>query len=139
VRSGGEVAWISRLEPGATAALSFGPNDGQRTPAAAIRAQGSDPTGELSADGVAEVALTRQELRPGEICLVAQVVDEVPGLTVTPASSQSRQAAILVVHLDTGTLPPPKADSKLTAVGPRGARPNPGYTTPATPEEDPAQ
>ena len=63
----------------------------------------------MSVKGIAEVALARQELRHGEICLVARVVDEVPGLTVTPEAGQRRQAALLVAHLDAGQLPDPES------------------------------
>ena len=63
----------------------------------------------MSIEGIVDVALERQELRSGEICLVARVDDDVPGLTVTPEAGQRRQAALLVAHLDAGRLPDPAA------------------------------
>jgi len=123
--SGGtDLARIGRLEPGATAVLKFKPysrrgkaaadptKDGLGSPSY-HRSQGSDPSGELSVEGIAEVAL-QQDLRVGEICLVAQVADDVLGLTVTPVARQARQAALLVAHLDAGQLPEPYSDKKAT-------------------------
>ncbi len=44
---------------------------------------------------------------------MARVADEVPGLTVTPTASQTRQAALLVAHLQAGKLPDPEADKNV--------------------------
>jgi len=111
--SGGtDLARIGRLEPGATAVLKFKSYSRQGKAAVGNRQQGSDPNGELSVEGIAEVALERQELRAGEICLVARVDGDVPGLTITPVARQARQAAILVAHLDAGRLPVPDSDTK---------------------------
>ena len=121
-----ELATIGRLDPGATAPLKFGPY-ARRGGAAADHAQdalegpshespqGPDPTGELGVEAVAEVAIEKLELRAGETCLLARIVDEVHGLTVTPAAGPMRQAALLVAHLDAGPFPEPRADRKLTA------------------------
>ena len=59
------------------------------------------------------MALDKLELRPGEICLLARVVNDVPGLTVVPGSGQSRQAALLVAHLTAGSLHVPEADTNV--------------------------
>ena len=115
-KPGGIDRRIGRLEPGATRALVFEPYSRRETPAAERskdglgdpsdrRSQGSDPSGELSVKAIADVALDRQELRDGEICLVAQVAGEVPGLTVTPVAQQTRQAALLVAHLNAAWQP----------------------------------
>ncbi len=115
-QSGGRgMVTIGRLDPGATAALKFESYTPPGKVAADHHPQGSDPTGELSVDGIVEVALDHQELRPDEICLVARVTDEAPGdLTVTPESrrQQTRQAVLLVAHLAAGRLPNPTVDTK---------------------------
>ncbi len=51
-------------------------------------------------------------MHPDEVCFVARVADEVPGLTVSPAAQQFRQAALLVAHLDPGKLDAPLPDVK---------------------------
>ena len=85
---------------------------GKKSDVDAGAAQNADPSGELSIAGMVDVALQRLELRPGEICLLAHIADEVPGLTVTPESqgSQVRHATLLVAHLDAGRLPEPERD-----------------------------
>jgi hypothetical protein len=120
IRSGGsksiDVAMIGRLEPGATAPvegeLGFAPYPRRGKAPADKPSHGPEPTGELSVKGIVDVALEHQELRDEEICLLARVVDDVPGLTITPEAGQRRQAALLVAHLDPGALPPPEADTK---------------------------
>jgi len=121
-----ELATIDRLDPGATKPLSFDrplPATTDRLP------RGSDPSGELSAEGIIRVAMEQQKLRPDEVCLLARIVDEVPALTVTPESrhQQKRQAALLVAHLDAGQLPPPAADEEPSSsdAEPQGQPPSP--------------
>ncbi len=118
-----DLARIGRLEPGATAALHFEPLGREGKAVTDNRRQGLDPSGELSAQGIAEVALERQELQSGEICLVARVADDVPGLTVIPDARQTRQAALLVAHLDAGRLPDPERDVKPSNSSFQGANP----------------
>jgi hypothetical protein len=127
---------IPRLDPGATARLEGSKPFDRITAAEAERAvirsldakyhytpersreinvnsprlKEAEPTGELSAESIAQLALGLQDMRPGEVCLVAKVADEVPGFTVTPDTRQVRQAALLVAHLDPGKLPEPERD-----------------------------
>ncbi len=110
------VKKLRRLEPGASVPFKFAPVDLPEKTPIEDRPHGSAPSGELTLERIGKVALDRQDFRPGEICLVARVVDEVPGLTVTPESriQQTRQAALLVAHLDFGELRPPLADRTLT-------------------------
>jgi hypothetical protein len=103
-----ETAAIDRLDPGATARLSFSEFNRQPEVFAAFLRRDAEPT--LTDEGVRLAALHIQEMRPGEVCLVARIADDVPGLMVIPAAQQSRQAAILVAHLDPGKLPEPAAD-----------------------------
>lgn len=125
-KSGTRLASIDRLDPGATATLTFKKSErGQSAETEASR-KSSEPSGELSAEGVAQVALARQELLPNEVCLVARVADDIPGLTVLPAAQQTRQAALLVAHLDAGQLPEPVRDQKHRATEPREKSLKPG-------------
>ena len=135
-----DVAKIGRLDPGATVPLmgelGFVPYPrGGKAPAdntkdglggpSYQRPHGSDPSGELSVEGVADVALKSLELRSGEFCLVARVADDVPGLTVTPVAQQTRQAALLVAHLDAGPLQEPERDTKAAVSSLRALIPKP--------------
>jgi hypothetical protein len=128
---------IGRLEPGATAALKFTPYSRRGKPAADNPRQGPNPSGELSVAEIADLALDGQELRPDEICLLARVVGDVPGLTVTPVAQQTRQAGLLVAHLDAGRLPPPRADQKEEASKPQDQNLNPKVQSPAIDDSSP--
>ena len=109
---GADLASIGRLEPGETKLLAFSP---WKKIAAEHRREVPATSGELSVQRIADVALQRQELRCGEICLVARIADDVPGLSVAPAARQARQAVLLVAHLDPGRLPEPQADKKYAS------------------------
>jgi hypothetical protein len=89
----------------------------------------TEPTGELSSEGLAQVAMALQEMRSGEICLVARVADNVnnPGLTIVPdvPQKQFRQAALLVAHLDPGKPPDPERDDDRRPKTPFRATPLP--------------
>jgi hypothetical protein len=116
---GSQLFTLPRLEPGATAQLKNPTPLDRSTPASAVdeiigilqhNEKRPDPSGELNTDEVANVACGLQEMRPGEVCLVGRIADEVSGLTVTPHILQYRQAALLVAHLDPGKLPDPRPD-----------------------------
>jgi hypothetical protein len=134
-----DLARFGRLEPGATTkALSFSSDNRQgttkvddhpqafgstygETPSRSPeqdRAKATDLASELSLEGIEQLAVNGQELLPGEICLLARVADNVPGLTVTPEASQTREVALLVAHLDPGELPTPSADARSADTSP---------------------
>ncbi len=154
-----ELAQVGALEPGATERLDFKPyNQPRKAPevnpdaapnpfpmepdrpqkaGAENRPQGANPTGELSGEPIKQVALDELELRPDETCLLARIVNEVPGLAVSPGrGGQTRQAAILVAHLTSGRLPDPKADKNLAAAP---SVPNTQFTIPNGENNDPFQ
>ena len=83
------------------------------------------------------MALGLQDMRPGEICLVARIADEVPGLTVTPETRQFRQAALLIAHLDSGKLPAPEPDDDRRPKGRRDLTPLPDSPMSEIPDIDP--
>ncbi len=118
-------AQIGRLEPGASEVLGFEPDNRRGSVATgAVSERPVVPSGDLSVTAIAEVALTRQELRPEEICLVARIDGNIAGLTVSPATPQTRQAALLVAHLDPGRLPDPEADTNVANASPGSANRN---------------
>ncbi len=88
------------------------------------------------------MALGLQDMRPGEICLVARVADNVndPGLTVVPEvpKKQFRQATILVAHLDSGKLPDPEPDDDRRPKGRSNLAPLPESPMSEIPELDPS-
>ena len=86
---------------------------------------------------MAQVALGLQEMRPGEVCLVAGIADEVPGLTITPETRQFRQAALLVAHLDPGKLPAPEPDDDRRPKGGAISTPLPDESPEETPDPKP--
>jgi hypothetical protein len=49
-----------------------------------------------------DVATSATDLRPGDIRLVAQTTDAIPGLEITPTPSQDRYATLIVAHLKHG-------------------------------------
>jgi hypothetical protein len=125
--NGSEMATIGALAPGETKDLMFHDvhrpvtdktydhtfGDDSGVVPRKIVSQLSDPAGELSVAGIEEVALNSQEFRPAEICLVARIEGPVPGLSVSPAAEQSRQAALLVTHFYPDQLPEPRTDRKV--------------------------
>ena len=135
------LAEIGPLGPGATAVLKFKPYYRRKTTEVTNASQGADPSGQLDAEAIAKVALDLLDLRSGEVCFLARVTDKVPGLTVTPAAEQVRQAALLVAHLDPGQLRAPERDKIIPNPASQGPRPkargsNPGYSEVPTIELD---
>jgi len=55
--------------------------------------------GELDMKPLIDVAASAADLRPGDIRLVAQTTEPIPGLEITPKSSQERYATLIVAHL----------------------------------------
>jgi hypothetical protein len=54
--------------------------------------------------------LARQEIAAGEVRLIAWTGDELPGVTITPAATQSRRASMVVAHLTYGPAQPIQID-----------------------------
>ncbi|HVU86980.1 MAG TPA: hypothetical protein VHD36_06650 [Pirellulales bacterium] len=54
--------------------------------------------------------LARRSIGAEELCLIAWTDDDLPGLNVKPAATQSRHAAIIVAHLSYGPPPPIQID-----------------------------
>jgi hypothetical protein len=138
---------VGRLDPGATTRLKDAKSFERNKPATAVNeiirilndpnAKRPEPTGELSAEDVAKVALGLENMRPGELCLVSRIADEVPGLTITPEARQFRQAALLVAHLDPGKLPHPEPDNDRRPKFPVNPAPLPDSPLGEIPDLDP--
>jgi hypothetical protein len=67
--------------------------------------------GELNLEPMFGLALDRRHLEPGETRLVARIDRTLPGMVVTPQAPQQRGAALVVAHLDYGSLPTPRGDA----------------------------
>lgn len=96
-----EVAGLGRLEPGAKAWLNFHRSPARKNPTA---------DGRVSIRALREEAEKAESLLPGELRLLAEIRDEIPGMTIRPAAPQVQRAALVVAHLDYGSGQPPQPD-----------------------------
>lgn len=64
---------------------------------------------------LADLALHRMTLHPGDVRLVAWTDDVLPGLEIEPAASQVLTRTVVVMHLRYGALPPPRPDENMLA------------------------
>jgi len=102
-----ETAWLGNLTPGAKVWLMWTPQppltssgrlwQSERA-ASPMTAPAVNP-GELNLRKLLEVAQDINDLQLGEVRLVAFLDREVPGLSITPASPQSRHGAVVIAHL----------------------------------------
>ena len=53
------------------------------------------------------------DMRPGEVKMVAWTDEELPGLTISPTSAQSRHAVMVVAHLAYGEDAAPQPDVNI--------------------------
>jgi hypothetical protein len=112
-----QIAWLGTLEPGAKAAVRFdrpAPSPDKSAP------PGTTPDSQLPGSRQAAgplrlhdlIQLSESAVEPGQadLRLLARVDRLIPGLTIKPAAPQSRQAALLVAHLDFGRGDDPQPD-----------------------------
>lgn len=105
-----------RLTEGKLAELAAGESGRvPRTPFSSVAqgAKAGDSAGEIDVQDLANQALRRMVLRPGDVRLVAWTDDPLPGLEITPAASQVVARTVVLVHLRYGALPPPGPDANL--------------------------
>jgi hypothetical protein len=110
-----QTAWIRAIEPGGEKDVdwvrSSGTTTGKRLwaefrekdPLTVTRSE--TKSGELNLRELVNLAEKNEDMRPGEIKLVAWTDEELPGLTIAPHSAQSRHAAVVVAHLSYGEEP----------------------------------
>jgi hypothetical protein len=96
-------AWIGELSAGQSTRLRFSAAEGtdrwQRERAAKDRTSPQAQQDELSLAGLLSQVEDAATLSDGEIRLVAWTDQEIPGVRYSPASSQKRSTALVVVHL----------------------------------------
>ena len=97
-----ETARPGRLDPGAAVVLDFG-----SSPANDV----TPPAGEPSLRALVRRAADADDLRPGEVRLVATIDGGLPGLRVEPGAPESRRAALVVACLEDGPADAPRPDT----------------------------
>ncbi|MBN2578552.1 MAG: hypothetical protein JXB10_06125 [Pirellulales bacterium] len=119
-----KIAWVGNLEPGAIRNLSWSressAEDGGKLwadrrdehPLSAVP-KTADVQGELNLRPLLDLAQRTGDMRPGDRRLVAWTDRELPGLEITPHSSQGRFATLVVAHLAYGDPPAPQPDVNI--------------------------
>jgi hypothetical protein len=117
-----QVAWLGKLEPGAVRTLAWvnrsstqsggrlWPDERDQSPLTAAK----DPAalkGELNLRQLLDLAEKLQNMRPGEIKLLAWMDTALPGLNIRPTAPQSRHAALVLAHLNYVLDDPPRPDA----------------------------
>jgi hypothetical protein len=118
------------VEQGGKVSQSAGQSTGQSAGESA-----GDVAKEMTEEGdvrdLANQALRRMALRPGDVRLVAWTDDPLPGLEIAPAASQVVTRTVVLVHLRYGPLPPPQPDHNLLSdvydAATSGPRPNESF------------
>jgi hypothetical protein len=115
VMSGAKQGWVGDLDPGAAKTVELGPwpkDEGRlwakELDASPITAR-KPPVDGLHLRNL--MVLAQQEVSDDEFRLVAWTDEELPGLTVFPTASQSRQLALVVAHLSFGPEPTLKREN----------------------------
>jgi len=109
--------WLGPLAPRSTAAVRFVPAAGGR-PWFSQWEQEAVAVGGPAASGaslrkLAELAAGGQSLGAGDVRMVAWTQDDIPGLAVSPASTQTRVHVMVLAHLRFGRIPAPRPDLNL--------------------------
>jgi len=114
-----EAAWVGRLAAGAAQPLRFAPVSGrirfagwEQAPATASRAA----KGSLSVRHLMEMAVSPAEMAEGDTRLIGWVDQDLPGMRVEPAASQTRRAAVVVAHLEEGARPIARPDANISTL-----------------------
>lgn len=106
--------WLGELDSRQSSTLSFTPVDytEDQTPFQRERLQASEEEPEsLNLEPLLKLLLDPKRLEPGEVRCVALINQVLPGVTITPESSQLVGATVLAAHLDYGPLPKPDPDA----------------------------
>ncbi|HEY4310417.1 MAG TPA: hypothetical protein VGN12_13275 [Pirellulales bacterium] len=101
----GSLAADETLDISLTARTARGKNGGERN---LVPEKENAATGPLELDSLVDLA--QSEVAAGEVRLIAWTGDELPGVTITPAATQSRRASIVVAHLTYGPALPIQID-----------------------------
>ena len=101
-----QVAWVGDLAPKTARRLVFGQvsegpsslEEWEHSPVTATTPQ----VGEVSLRRVLDIAQSHGHLRPGDTRLIAWTDHDLPGMSITPSSSQSTLRTLVVAHLRHG-------------------------------------
>jgi hypothetical protein len=113
-----QTAWFRILEPGKARAVDWvrrsGTTAGGRLWAEfredAPLTSTNTKFGDLNIRKLLDFAENCDNLRTGEVKMVAWTEDDLPGLTISPTSAQSRRATLVLAHLAYAPEPPPQPD-----------------------------
>jgi hypothetical protein len=116
-----ETAWINMLEPSAERNVDWVHESGAITGRRLwVESRESNPLtdsnakpGDLNIRGLLNLAEKNEEMQPGEVKMIAWTDEELPGITISPTSAQSRHATMVLAHLAYADEPPPQPDANL--------------------------
>jgi len=112
-----QTAWLGDLGPGQVVPLRFtnsaGPISVPRWDALPMTSR-HPPEGALGVRRLLDMAASPVELNADDVRLVGCVADEVPGMRIEPAASQTRTAAFITVNLRYGAGTPACPDAGLS-------------------------
>jgi hypothetical protein len=115
------AAWIGTIEAGAKkTVVGFFPPDTRAESRLWAEFRDKEPltganphVGDLNLREILNFAERTDEMRPGEIKMVGWADEELPGLSISPTSAQSRHAVLVVAHLAYGKDPAPQPDLNI--------------------------
>jgi hypothetical protein len=116
-----QAAWIGAIEAGAKkTVVGFFPPDTRAESRLWAEFRDKEPltganphVGDLNLREILNFAERTDEMRPGEIKMVGWADEELPGLSISPTSAQSRHAVLVVAHLAYGKDPAPQPDLNI--------------------------
>ena len=94
-----DIAWLDSLEPASRAALAWRPLDDDNPAPWRNRPLPASRRQVLSLQTLFQLAEYPSQLARGDVCLVARLDAELPGMRIEPAAAQQREATLLVAHL----------------------------------------
>jgi hypothetical protein len=116
-----QIAWLGELQPGAIRPVAWVNRsstfsggrlwpDERNKARLSMKKDSGDLKGELNIRDMLDLAEKSEDMRPGDIKLLAWMDSPLPGLKINPSAPQSRHAVMVVAHLDYGFSDPPRAD-----------------------------
>ena len=109
-----QVAWVGDFAPKVARRLIFGQisegwsalEEWEHSSVTAIKPE----VGEVSLRRMLDIAQNRSHLLPGDMRLIGWTDHDLPGMSISPSSSQSTFRTLVVAHLQRGTWPDAKPD-----------------------------
>jgi hypothetical protein len=116
-----QIAWLGELQPGAIRTVAWvnrsstfsggrlWPQD-RDLARISMKKDPGELKGELNIREMLDLAEKLEDMRPGDVKMLAWMETPLPGLKINPSAPQSRHAVMVVAHLDYGFGDPPLAD-----------------------------